>query len=179
MNWLRLALWAAVGAAVIATVAAVRSHWIGVGEARVQTRWDAQQRVDLDETLTLERERNADQLIRFKNAERNTDEQARLEALRAQRDRATAAERDGLLSTIAALNGRAVPGTCDAACVAALTREATVARELLGRCAARYTSVAFGADELRDQVIGLQTDATTVCRTPIPAPMNAPSADNP
>lgn len=164
MSWIRLALYAVVAAAVVAAGLAVRSHFIGVGEANVQTRWDAQKAVDQDERLALERERNADQLLRFKNAERNSDEQVRRDALRATRDSAAVAERDGLLATIAALSGRELPQTCDAACVAAFAREAATARELLGRCATRHQAVAAGADELRDQVIGLQADALTVCR---------------
>lgn len=164
MNWIRLALYGALAAALVAGGLAIRGHFIGVGEAKVQARWDAQKEVDLGQTLALERERNADQLARFKNAERNTDEQARRDALRASRDSASAAERDGLLATIAAINGRELPQTCDAACVAAFAREAAAGRELLGRCATRHQAVAAGADELRDQVIGLQADAMTVCR---------------
>jgi len=166
VNWIRLAIYAAIAAAVIGAGLAVRSHFIGEGEARVQSQWDAQKRVDLEASLALERERNADQMARVRNSERNTVEQTRLEALRDKRDRASATQRDGMLATIAALNRRQLPEACDAACVAALAREATTGRELLGRCTARYQSVAAGADELRDQVSGLQTDATSVCRTP-------------
>ncbi|WP_293602114.1 hypothetical protein [Polaromonas sp. 35-63-35] len=74
---MRLAIIAAVLAALAAGAAAVRSHLIGVGEARTQARWDKQKAIDQAETLRLERERSADQLIKFRNAERISDEQAK------------------------------------------------------------------------------------------------------
>ncbi|OZA85450.1 MAG: hypothetical protein B7X65_21580 [Polaromonas sp. 39-63-25] len=77
MTWMRLAIIAAVLAALAAGAAAVRSHLIGVGEARTQARWDKQKAIDQAETLRLERERSADQLIKFRNAERISDEQAK------------------------------------------------------------------------------------------------------
>lgn len=173
LNWPRLVIYAAVVAGALAGAAWVRSHFIGQGvrqgEATVQGRWDAQKRVDLAETLALERERNADQLLRFKNAERNTDEQARREALRAGRDRAAADERGRMLATIATLNRRQLPTTCDSACAESLALEGSTARELLGSCTTRYQSVAAAADELRDQVIGLQADALGVCRASTPS----------
>ncbi|MET3461271.1 hypothetical protein [Variovorax atrisoli] len=164
MNWIRLAIFAAIGAAVVAAGLTLRAHFIGVGEANVQARWDAQTRVDLEASAQLQRQANADLLIRMKNSERNADEQARLAALRTARDAAAATERSRLLATIEALNRRELPQACDAACVAALAREAAASRELLGSCATRYQSVAAAADELRDQVIGLQADAINVCR---------------
>lgn len=174
MNWIRLAILAAFGAAVLTAGLALRAHFVSVGEANVQTRWDAQKRVDLDTSLQLQRQANADLLIRFKNSERNADEQVRLGALRATRDAAAAHERGRLLDTIATLNRRPLPPTCDAACVATLAREAATGRELLGSCATRYQSVAAAADELRDQVIGLQADAADVCRAPQPAVDSTP-----
>ncbi|OZA86814.1 MAG: hypothetical protein B7X65_15195 [Polaromonas sp. 39-63-25] len=77
MNWVRIAIIAAVLAALAAAGLAVRSHLIGVGEARTQAQWDKQKAVDQAETLRLERERSADQLIKFRNAERISDEQAK------------------------------------------------------------------------------------------------------
>lgn len=69
--------------------------------------------------------------------------------------RAAAARRSdaGLRDEIARLNARPAPSSSDAAAYAG---EARVARELLGTCSARYTGVAKEADELRDQVTGLQ-----------------------
>lgn len=174
MNWIRLAIFAAIGAAVVAAGLTLRAHLISVGEANVQVRWDAQKRIDADASAQLQRQANADLLIRMKNAERNADEQARLAALREARDAAAATERGRLLATVATLNKRQLPASCDAACVDALAREAATGRELLGQCATRYQSVAAAADQLRDQVIGLQADAANVCRAPQPAADSTP-----
>ena len=54
------------------------------------------------------------------------------------------------------LNARPVPESPSDSRLAAYAREASVARELLGSCAEEYRGVAKAADELRDQVIGLQ-----------------------
>lgn len=54
------------------------------------------------------------------------------------------------------LNARPVPSAPDDPRVTAYALEARVARELLGSCADEYRGVAKAADELRDQVIGLQ-----------------------
>jgi hypothetical protein len=174
MNWIRFAVLAAIAAAVVAAGVALRAHWVGLGEANVQGRWDAQTRTDLEASAQLQRQANADLLIRMKNSERNADEQARMAALRDARDAAAATERGRLLATIATLNRRQLPATCDAACVAALAREAAAGRELLGSCATRYQSVAAAADGLRDQVTGLQADAANVCRAPQPAADSTP-----
>lgn len=60
---------------------------------------------------------------------------------------------NSLRDKIASLNSR--PATQNPQ-LAACTREAGVARELLGSCSERYSGVARDADELRDQVTGLQ-----------------------
>ena len=59
------------------------------------------------------------------------------------------------------LNARPAPADPGAA---AHAREARTARELLGACADRYKDVARAADELRDQVTGLQDYTTTICK---------------
>jgi multidrug efflux pump subunit AcrA (membrane-fusion protein) len=141
-----------------------RAHWIGAGEHRVQVKWDAQKATDLAASLRLERERNADMLARVNNSERTAYEQDRLQSLRAARDAALAAERRSLHSAIASLNQRAVPAPADAAGIAALAGQAATARDLLGQCAERYSRLASTAEQLRDQVIGLQADAHSVCR---------------
>lgn len=176
MNWLRLALFAVIAAAVTAGGLAVRAHWIGVGEATVQARWDIQKRADQDESLRLQQQASREQLARMRNAERNADEQARREAATAGRIAALGQRVDRLLTTLATLNRRDLPAPTDAAGVAALAREASTARQLLGACAGRYRDVAAAADQLRDQVIGLQADASTVCRAQAGAP--APEPDS-
>lgn len=176
MTWIRLAVCAAILAALTAGVLAVRSHWIGVGEAKVQARWDRQQRTDQEESLRLQQEASLELLARMRNAERNADEQARREAATAGRIAALDQRVGRLLATLKALDGRDLPAPADAAGVAALAREAAAARGLFGACAQRYRDVAAAAGQLKDQVIGLQADATTVCRAqagafaPEPAP---------
>jgi len=76
--------------------------------------------------------------------------------------RAAAAERAvrELRDEIAALNARPVPEDSRAA---ALAVEASTARELLGSCADRYRAVASSAQQLGDQVTGLQEFVRDVC----------------
>ena len=95
-----------------------------------------------------------------KQADRIANDQAQKQedlAAAAARAAATAAS---LRDEIERLNASPAPTDPRAA---ALAREATTARKLLGACAERYRSVAKGADELRGQVIGLQDFATNVC----------------
>lgn len=82
--------------------------------------------------------------------------------------RAARAERtvDSLRNTIAALNARPVPDAPGCPAVASYADEARVARELLGACAARYQGVAAEADQLRDQVTGLQGWVDAIEKTP-------------
>lgn len=164
MNWIRLALIAAVLAALAAGAAAVRSHLIDVGEQRVQTRWDAQKAVDQAKTLELERERSAEQLIKFRNAERISDEQTKLEAARLRRIANGDAVADSLRNTIDRLNRRDVSTAAGDPRSVALAEEAATARQLFGSCTERYRGLAAQADGLRDQVSGLQDDALLVCR---------------
>lgn len=160
----RLALIAAVLAALAAGAAAVRSHLIGVGEARTQARWDAQKAVDQAETLRLERLAQAEQLIKFRNAERISDEQAKLEAARLRRIAAGDAVADRLRSTIERLNRRDVSAAAGDPRSVALAEGAATARELFGSCNQAFLGLAAEADRLRDQVAGLQDDAMFVCR---------------
>lgn len=169
MSWLRLALVAAVVAALVATGATVRSHLIGQGDAqgtaRVQTAWDKQKLVDQAESLRLERVRNADQLLKFRNAERISDEQAKLEATRTRRIAAGDAVADSLRNTIDALNRRDLSTAGGDPRSVALAEEAATARQLFGSCTERYRGLAEKTDGLRDQVTGLQDDALYVCRS--------------
>ncbi|HQS39224.1 MAG TPA: hypothetical protein PKX42_03265 [Polaromonas sp.] len=153
-------------AALAAGAAAVRSHLIGVGEARTQARWDKQKAIDQAETLRLERERSADQLIKFRNAERISDEQAKRESLREKRIRAGDAVADQLRSAIDTLNRRDVSTAGSDPGSIALAQGAATARELFGSCNQAFLGLAAEADRLRDQVAGLQDDAMFVCRAP-------------
>lgn len=168
MTWIRLAIMAAVLAALAAGAAAVRSHLIGVGEARTQAQWDKQKAVDQAETLRLERLAQAEQLIKFRNAERISDEQAKLEAARLRRIAAGDAVADRLRSTIERLNRRDVSAAAGDPAAVALAQGAATARELFGSCTERYRGLASEADRLRDQVSGLLADAMFVCRAAPP-----------
>lgn len=143
-------------------------HWgHGQGAAAVQTRWNAQIAVDQAESTRLALQASATALQKFRNSERNTDEQTRLDTERARRTVALAAESGRVRSALEAFRQRdlsAAPGTASAA---ALTLEAATARELFGSCTERYSAVAEQADQLRDQVTGLLVDASNVCRTPL------------
>ena len=116
-----------------------------------------------------ENTRKAEVLARAKEntmrsaADRIANDQAKKEAelaAAAARADATAAS---LRDEIDRLN--ASPAPTDTA-AAALAREATTARKLLGACAERYRGLAKGALELKDQVSGLQSFAQTVCHAP-------------
>lgn len=66
-----------------------------------------------------------------------------------------------LRDTVERLNARPAPTDAQSAAYAS---EASAARKLLGSCTKEYRSVAQAADELRDQVTGLQDYATSVCK---------------
>lgn len=135
------------------------------GAARVQKLWDADTaRRDAD---TLAAHLAAQQVLRTQEAalqqkaERIAHETAQREAqLRAAVAAADARVRS-LHTTIAQLNANAaaladLPGPGTGACTTAHPDAATTARELLGACSERYAAVAGTADQLADQVMGLQ-----------------------
>lgn len=72
-----------------------------------------------------------------------------------------AASAASLRDDIERLNARPAPTDAQSA---AFAGEARIARQLLGSCTQEYRSVAQVADELRDQVTGLQDYATSVCK---------------
>lgn len=102
----------------------------------------------------------ADERIKTTAAERIADEQANRQ--KATLDRALYAERavQRLRDEIARLNSRDLPEDAGAA---ASAREARAARNLLGECAGRYRAVDERAQQLGDQVTGLQTFVAEVC----------------
>lgn len=152
-------------AAALWGVLAWRSHLIATGDtqgaARVQAAWDAQ-----------ENARNAatarDNATKFRNAERTAHEDAQRAAARRARDVAAAAAVRGLRNEVTRINSRLQPYQAGDSGIAACAGEARAARELFGESAAAYSELAATADELRDQVTGLQDFARTVCgaRTP-------------
>lgn len=140
---------------------ALQSHLIAQGDARgaarVQAAWDTQENARNDATAR-------DNAIKLRNAERVTYEDAKREAARRARDAAAAAAVRELRDEIARLNSRPDPYPPGDAGLVACTGEAATARELFGESAGAYQELAAEADGLRDQVIGLQDFARTVCR---------------
>lgn len=154
----------AISLAIVAAIAGFKwweSHLIAKGDAqgaaRVQAAWNDQ-----------EAQRNAatarDNATRFRNAERTAHEDARREAARRARDAAAAVAVRSLRAEIARLNSRPDPYPAGDAGIAACAREASAGRELLGESSGAYQELAAEADELRDQVTGLQDFARNVCR---------------
>jgi len=95
------------------------------------------------------------------DADRIANEQAKKEAELLARAEHADAVAGGLRDEIERLNAGPTPADSTAA---ALTGQARAARKLLGACANEYRRMAKDADELRDQVSGLQGYATTVCK---------------
>ncbi len=137
-------------------VQSVRLAW-------VQTEF-AEYRADVSEnTRKAEVAARAKEKTMRDQADRIANEQAKKEselADAAARADATAAS---LRNEIDRLN--ASPAPADPA-AAALAREAATARKLLGACAERYRGLAKSANEMKDQVSGLQSFAQTVCHAP-------------
>lgn len=115
----------------------------------------------IERQLKAERASRADEMVKVRNAERIADEQARREAATAARLAAARRSVAGLHAEIARLNAGELPTEPR---LAAITREARVARDLFGRCAEAYRRVDGRAQELGDQVTGLQAFALDVCK---------------
>lgn len=129
------------------------------GAARVQQAWNA----DTYQRNLATGQANA---VRQRAAEKVADEQAQRQATTEKRFALAAATERSLRAEIKRLNSRPKPFTVDDTGLAACTREATTARELLGTCSYRYTVLAADADRLRDQVLGLQQWHSRVCTVP-------------
>ena len=172
----RFVLWAALALGALAAFDAWQQHLVAKGDkqgaARVYAEWNGMELKRLAAEKTRKEQADAERLAAEK-AERHKEQAKQLKAERVANDQAVREEKSrralvvaeqrnrGLLDTIAQLNARAaeradVPSTCTAASIAACTGEAATARELLGRCSTRYSELAGSADELRDQVVGLQ-----------------------
>lgn len=164
MNWIRLGIALAIAVAISAGIAAVRAHWIGLGEARVQAQWDARNKADADLALQLAQERARDQAVTYRNAERTAHEHHRREADRAARLAVVERNLAGLRDAIAKLDADDLSAAAADPRVAAIAQRAAAARELLGSCAARFADVAGKAQRLADQVAGLRDFALNVCR---------------
>lgn len=172
LPWIRIALIVGACLAIAAGGAAVRSHLIGVGEARVQAKWDKQKQADADQALVLAQAAARDQAVRDRNAERTADEDHRREQARL--DHLAAAERTarGLRDAIAKLDADDLSAAAADPRVAAIAQRAATARGLLGECSDRRLDLAGKAQRLRDQVAGLRDFALTTCRAGAADPAN-------
>lgn len=140
------------------------------GAARVQAAWDAQELLRSQVTAGTN-------TLRQRNAEKVANEQAQKDA---QRQAAAAHAADALRSLraeLARFKSRANRYPAGDAGIAACSGEATTARELLGESSGAYQLLAAEADELRDQVAGLQRFARDVCHAGQPAAATAGGAD--
>ncbi len=173
MTWLRTTLYLLIAVVLAWAVLATRSHLVGVGEQRVQSRWDAQVAKDraaaAENSLELERLARASEARRQAQAEEIAREQTSIAtALRTAAARAEQRNRS-LRDTIRRLNDRDAElsgAAADAGTGAGPDGSATEARELLGECSARRRDLAAEAGSLAGQVIGLQRYAAMCQGTP-------------
>ncbi|CAN7435855.1 hypothetical protein LJR118_002856 [Acidovorax sp. LjRoot118] len=159
----RLILIAVAICAAIFGVKTWEGHLLAKGDAqgasRIQAAWDRQEAERTTATAD-------DNVAKFRNAERTAYATAQRETARQARDAAAAAAVRSLRDQVAQLNARPNPYPAGDAGLAACAREATTARELLGESAGAYRDLAAEADQLRDQVIGLQAYVADVIRAP-------------
>lgn len=114
-----------------------------------------------ENTRKAEAEARVKEQAMQRQAERVANEAAKKQTVLAARAATTELVAGQLRDEITRLNGRPTPTDPVAAAIA---REASTARKLLGACSEEYRSVAQGADQLRDQVIGLQDYVASVCK---------------
>ncbi|MEN2386427.1 DUF2514 domain-containing protein [Comamonas sp. A7-5] len=157
------------------------AHLIAQGDAqgakRMQQAWDQaeakRQAAESAASAKAALKRAADETAlraaeqaKQKETERIAHDQAQREqASRAALDAATSRNRS-LLTTIAQLNANAaaakLSGPGPQSCTAADIDGATAARNALGECSSRYTTLGGVADKLSNQVIGLQSYVRSV-----------------
>ena len=127
------------------------------GAARVQKAWDDQEHLRNQVTAAVNtlRQRNAEKVAH--------DQTERAAASQAAADSAAASLRS-LRTELARFKARPNPYPAGDSGLAACAVEAATARELFGESAEAYVELAAEADQLRDQVTGLQQFATDICR---------------
>lgn len=122
----------------------------------------AQYREDVAQnTQKAESEAHAKEQAMRNQVERIAKNAANQQAELATRVAGTASVAASLRNEIARLNASEATTSTN---VAAIAGQASIARELLGSCTEEYRDVAQRADELRDQVTGLQDYAMSVCK---------------
>lgn len=146
---------------VAVALAVLAVTWVRLANTKAEFA-DFRREVEENTRIAVEKAR-AEEQEKQRNAEQIAIEGAkRQQALETRLARVNAAAA-GLREQISALNARAAPADTEAA---AYAREASAARELFGSCAEEYRDMARDADELRDQVIGLQDTLYKVCKVP-------------
>jgi hypothetical protein len=147
-----------------AAALAVALFVAGVSYVRMNT---AKQEFATYKAEVAENTRKAEAEVRAKEqamqsqTERIANDAAKKQTVLAARAATTQLIAGQLRDEVERLNARPAPADPESAAIA---REAATARKLLGACAIEYRSVAQGADELRDQVVGLQDYANNVCK---------------
>jgi chromosome segregation ATPase len=149
-----------------AVAALVAAALAATGAWQVQAwRWSGQvakiKQAHAEQLQTAEAAARAKEQTLQRQAERIAHEAAKKQVVLSARVATADLAAGQLRDEIARLNARPAPAGAD---LAAITGEARTARELLGACAAEYRGVAKAADELRDQVGGLQEFAANVCK---------------
>jgi ABC-type transporter Mla subunit MlaD len=127
--------------------------WLYVSKAHVQTEFAQYKQQTAQGALEAEQlARKVEQGMQEQISRVIKNEQSKQKVLSDRADSLDAVN-GGLRDEITRLNGRPAPTDATAAAYAG---EARTARELLGTCANEYRTVAKEADQLRDQVSGLQ-----------------------
>ena len=148
---------------IFASFMALREHWIGMGEERVQARWDAQ--VQQQQTAAARYEAVLLKQVRAKESQLNkTNERINHDYVARELDKdARIADLLAELGRLQhALNNSAprhcgVPATSSHARSSAAADDSPAsAEQLLGECGQRYAELAAEAARLANQVIGLQ-----------------------
>lgn len=137
-----------------------QDHLIAQGEAQgaalVQKAWDEQERLRNQVTA-------AGNTLRQRNAEKVAHEQTQRETASQVAAASAAASLRSLRAELARLKARPHPYPSGDTGLAVCAGEASTARELFGESAEAFVELAAEADQLRDQVAGLQQFAVSVC----------------
>ena len=132
---------------------------------RVEAQFSTYKAEVAENTRKAEAEARIKEQAMQRQSERVANEVAKKQSVLAARASTTELVAGQLRDEIARLNSRPAPTDPS---IAAIAREASTARKLLGTCSTEYRGVAQGADSLRDQVTGLQDFIAAICTTKQP-----------
>lgn len=127
------------------------------GSGRVQAAWDAQELLRNQVTA-------GGNTLRQRNAEKTANAQTQREAVSQAAAASAATALRSLRAELARLQSRTNPYPAGDAGLTACAGEAATGRELFGESAQAYVELAAEADQLRDQIAGLQQFTASVCR---------------